>query len=135
MTQNDIQLIKSSWGWILTRRNKAADLFYDKLFKVAPSVKPLFPEDLTEQKKKLIDSISIVVNNLNKVDDVKETLMALGERHRNYGAVAAHYPVVANVLIATLQEGMGARFTKEAKTAWQKALNIINSVMIEGASY
>jgi hemoglobin-like flavoprotein len=135
MNQNDIQLIKSSWGWILIRRDKAADLFYDKLFQVAPSVRPLFPKDMTLQKQKLIDSISVVVNNLNKVEDVKETLMELGKRHRKYGAVTAHYAVVADVLIATLQEGMGDRFTQEAKVAWQKALNIINSVMIEGASY
>ena len=42
----------------------AADLFYDRLFIIAPHVRSLFPQDLSEQKKKLMQMLATAVANL-----------------------------------------------------------------------
>lgn len=44
----------------------AADLFYDRLFEIAPQVRPLFPEDLGGQKKQLMGMLGTAVGNLHK---------------------------------------------------------------------
>lgn len=94
MDKNDIELIKSSWGWVLLNRDKAGTLFYEKLFKAAPSVKHLFTTDVNEQQKKLIAAISFVVKNLDNFSKIEDKIKELGKKHNSYGAADAHYPVV-----------------------------------------
>ena len=47
---------------------KAAELFYGRLFEIAPQVRAMFPDDMTEQRKKLMATLAIVVNGLNNLD-------------------------------------------------------------------
>jgi hemoglobin-like flavoprotein len=42
--------------------------------------------------------------------------------------------VVADTLLWTLQQGLGAAFTKDVKEAWEAALSVIAGVMIAGAN-
>jgi hypothetical protein len=47
-----------------------ADLFYDRLFEIAPGVRPLFPDDMKEQKMKLIAMLATAVTNLHQTDKI-----------------------------------------------------------------
>ena len=52
MTPEQIALIQQSFAKVAPISEQAAVLFYDRLFKVAPSVRAMFPEDMTEQRKR-----------------------------------------------------------------------------------
>src|SRR5262245_16363191 len=52
MTPEQVTLVQSSFKSIAPIASKAADLFYDRLFEIAPEVRPLFPADLSNQKVK-----------------------------------------------------------------------------------
>src|SRR5262245_27279043 len=54
MTPVQVQLVQDSFKTIAPAAATAADLFYDRLFMTAPQLRPLFPRDLSEQKKKLV---------------------------------------------------------------------------------
>ena len=43
-------------------------MFYDRLFEVAPQVKAMFPADMTEQRKKLMATLAVVVNGLANLE-------------------------------------------------------------------
>ena len=86
---------------------QAADLFYGRLFEVAPQVRSLFPDDLSEQKKKLMGMLAVVVNGLDKLDTILPAASALAKRHVGYGAAPEHYPVVGGALLWTLEKGLG----------------------------
>ena len=57
----------------------------------------------------------------------------LAERHVGYGAQPAHYAVVGQALIDTLDKGLGAEFTPETRAAWETAYGTLSAVMIEAA--
>lgn len=64
----------------------AATLFYDKLFELNPALRPLFPStDLREQKKKLMQTLTVAVRGLYRLDDLTPAPEALGRRHVGYG--------------------------------------------------
>ena len=111
----------------------AATLFYGRLFETAPAVKPLFTGDMDEQGKKLMQMIGIAVNTMEDVGAIVPALETLGAKHVEYGAVPDHYPVVGEVLIATLAEALGDGFTDEAREAWAKTYGALSSVMLKGA--
>jgi hemoglobin-like flavoprotein len=58
----------------------------------------------------------------------------LGERHVGYGALPEHYPVVASVLIDTMQLLGGSDWRPEYSAAWTDALQAISDVMLRGAA-
>ena len=54
LSANDIALVRASFARVVPIQDAAADLFYDRLFAVAPKLRELFPPDLRDQKRKLV---------------------------------------------------------------------------------
>ncbi|RDH84681.1 MAG: hypothetical protein DIZ80_04230 [endosymbiont of Galathealinum brachiosum] len=97
--------------------------FYDELFTRYPAVKPLFEN--TEEKAqagKLAAALKLLVDNLHNEDALKATLTVMGERHQGYGALPDHYPVVAELLIASFKKIIGRSWTKAISAAWMELL-------------
>ena len=57
----------SSFKKVVPIAGTAADLFYDRLFEIAPEVRSLLPQDLGEQKMKLMTMLGTAVSNLHKL--------------------------------------------------------------------
>jgi nitric oxide dioxygenase len=88
MTPNQIKLVQTSFAQVAPIATTAADLFYGRLFETAPQVRSMFPEDLSEQKKKLMAMLGTVVAGLNQLDTLMPAVCALGRRHGGSGVTA-----------------------------------------------
>ena len=107
MTPDQIKLVQDSFAKVAPMSEQAAILFYDRLFEVAPQVKAMFPADLTEQRKKLMATLAVVVTGLSNLESILPAASALASRHVAYGARPEHYPVVGGALLWTLEKGLG----------------------------
>ncbi len=108
-------------------------LFYGRLFEIAPQVKAMFPADMTEQRKKLMATLAVVVNGLSNLESVLPAASALAMRHVSYGAKAEHYPVVGAALLWTLEKGLGEDWTPAVADAWTTAYGTLSGFMITEA--
>ena len=133
MTPDQVRLVQQSFSKVAPIADQAAIMFYDRLFEVAPSVKALFPADLTEQRKKLMATLGAVVNGLSSIESILPAASALATRHVAYGAKAEHYPVVGGALLWTLQKGLGEAWTPEVAAAWTAAYGTLSTYMISEA--
>jgi len=133
MTPRQIEIVKQSFARILPFQEQATELFYCRLFELDPSLRLMFRTDMTEQKKKLMLALALVVANLEKLDSLLPTVRELGQRHKSYGVRDRHYDVVGQALLWTLEIGLGSSWTKELAEAWQFAYSQLASAMIEGA--
>src|ERR1700745_1227938 len=113
MTPAQVALVQASFAKVAPVADQAAQIFYDRLFAVAPQVRSLFPNDMTEQRRKLMGTLGVVVNALDKLETVFPAASALPKRHASYGAQPAHYPVVGEALLWTLQRGLGDAWTDD----------------------
>jgi len=129
VTPQQIELVQASFQKVVPIAGTAADLFYDRLFETAPQVRTLFPDDLSEQKKKLMAMLGTAVANLHKLETILPAVKALGERHKGYGVTAAHYAPVGAALLWTLEKGLGPDFTPDTKAAWTEAYTALAGVM------
>ena len=129
MTRDQIVIVQDSFKKVVPIAATAADLFYDRLFVIAPEVRPLFPGDLKEQKKKLIAMLATAVTNLHQVDSIAPAVADLGKRHAAYGVKAEHYQPVGAALLWTLEQGLGPDFTPPVKDAWTSAYLLLAGVM------
>jgi hemoglobin-like flavoprotein len=133
MTPEQIILVKTSWNQVVPIKEKAAEMFYSKLFDLDPAVKPLFTSDIVEQGKKLMMAISTVVNSLDEIETIVPIIQDMGRRHAGYGVKPQHYDTVGTALLWTLETGLGPAFTSEVKDSWIRAYFLIAIVMKDAA--
>jgi hemoglobin-like flavoprotein len=133
MTPDQVKLVQHSFSKVAPISDQAASIFYDRLFEVAPQVKAMFPADMTEQKKKLMATLAVVVNGLSDLSSILPAASALAKRHVGYGAKPEHYPVVGGALLWTLEKGLGEGWTPDVATAWTAAYGTLSGFMISEA--
>lgn len=128
-----IEQLETSFDLIAPHGDELVADFYERLFAAAPSVRDLFPEDMKRQRAMLLSALVLLRKSLRDLDRIVPTLRALGARHVAYGAVPEHYPLVGEVLIASMAAIAGDAWLAEYDAAWSGAFAIVASVMIEGA--
>ena len=133
MTPDQVQLVQQSFAKVAPISETAAVLFYDRLFDIAPKVRAMFPTDLTEQRRKLMATLAVVVGGLGNLESVLPAASALAKRHVSYGAKAEHYPVVGAALLWTLEKGLGDGWTPDVAEAWTAAYGTLSGFMISEA--
>jgi len=133
MTPDQVSLVQDSFAKVAPISEQAAVMFYDRLFEVAPAVKSMFPVDMTEQRRKLMATLAVVVNGLGDLQSILPAASALAIRHVSYGARAEHYPVVGAALLWTLEKGLGEAWTPDVAAAWSAAYGTLSGFMISKA--
>lgn len=133
MTERQIQLVKNSWSYVIINSDDAGQLFYSRLFEVAPNVRHLFKEGTKEQARKLMNMVTLIVAKLHKLDEIIEEVKALAQRHSTYGAHPAHYAVVGECLVWTLRKGLRDKWNEEIEKAWITIYGVLAKAMIEHA--
>src|SRR5882757_3043206 len=133
MTPDQVALVQQSFAKVAPIADKAAEMFYDRLFEVAPAVRPLFRGDMAEQRQKLMATLAAVVGGLSDLPGVLPAASALAKRHVGYGARPEHYAVVGETLLWTLERGLGSHWTPQLAAAWTAAYAILSGFMIEEA--
>jgi hemoglobin-like flavoprotein len=131
----NLEALETSFDLVAPRGDELMDVFYARLFAVAPAVEPLFAgADLRRQKTMLLGALVLLRKSLRNLDAIVPTLRDLGARHVAYGAVPEHYPVVGEVLLYSMAATAGAAWTPEYQEAWSEAYGVVAGAMLEGAA-
>ncbi len=134
MTPQQVTLVQDSFAKVVPIADQAAEIFYGRLFEIAPQVKPLFKGDMAKQRRALMGTLGVVVNGLSNLSSVLPAASALAKKHVGYGVEAAHYPIVGASLLWTLEKGLGDAWTPEVAAAWAEAYGTLSGFMV-GEAY
>ncbi len=133
MTPEQVALVQQSFSKVAPIADQAAAMFYGRLFEMAPEVKPLFKGDISEQGRKLMGTLAVVVGGLTKLETILPAASALAKKHVNYGVQPQHYTPVGAALLWTLEQGLGPAWTAETSEAWTSAYTTLSGYMIAEA--
>ena len=131
MTADQVRLVRESWVKVEPIAATAAAMFYDRLFQLDPSVRPLFKRDVTDQGRMLMSMLRIVVARLDDLGSLVPSVRMLGARHAAYGVRDEHYAVVGQALLWTLEQGLGRAFTDDTRAAWAAAYDLLATTMMD----
>lgn len=134
MTETQIALVQNSFRAVQPIADTAARLFYDHLFTLDPTLRPMFRGDIAEQGRKLMHMLSVAVHGLSKLDQIVPAVEQLGVRHAGYGVRDEHYATVGAALLDTLQQGLGEQFTPDVRDAWVAAYTLLAGTMQRAAA-
>ncbi len=133
MTPHQTQLIRRSHALLAPTADAAGELFYRKLFALAPELQPLFIGDMRQQAARLMQMIGAAVGLLDRPAQLLPVLAHLGARHAGYGVQPRDYQVVGVALIDTLAEGLGQAFDDETRGAWAAMYALVSTTMLAAA--
>jgi nitric oxide dioxygenase len=133
MTPLEVAAVQRSFALVVPIREQAAEIFYDRLFTLDPSLKKLFKGDMKDQGRKLMSALALVVTGLANPKSILPTVEGLGAKHVSYGVEDKHYDTVGAALLWTLEKGLGEKFTPEIKAAWTAAYTLLAGVMKDAA--
>jgi hemoglobin-like flavoprotein len=123
-------LIQKTWAQVVPIADQAAAIFYQRLFEIDHSTRVLFrTTDMVQQRKKLVQILSVAVSSLDNLGALSKTVQDLGRRHAGYGVKDAHYDSVGVALLWTLEQGLGSACTPEAAAAWKEVYGLLSNIM------
>jgi len=131
MDTKQIELVQASFEQVKLVADDAAEIFYNRLFDVAPYTRHLFTGDMRKQGAMLMSTLGLAVGSLHEVEKIIPAVQALGRRHAGYGVKFEHFAVVGESLLWTLKQALGPAFTFELKEAWTNAYLMLADVMQE----
>ena len=136
MTEEQIQLVQTSFKKVDAISETAAQIFYSRLFELQPEFKEsLFKHtDIKDQGKKLMNMIKMAVLGLSDLSKLKPAVEQLGVRHAGYGVIDDHYDTVGEALIYTLGKGLETDFTRDVEDAWIACYGLLAETMKTAAN-
>lgn len=134
MTSRQIELVQSSFRLVQPNLESAAAVFYDRLFELDPSLRKMFHTSREEQARKLAQALTVVVTAIDRPNQIRGAVEALGRRHGGYGVRDEHYAIVGSALLWTLEAGLREAFTPDVREAWSTAYGWLAFTMRRAAA-
>lgn len=134
ITANQKELVQTTFGMVVPIADKAAEIFYAKLFELDPELKPLFKGNMAEQGNKLMTMLAAAVKGLDDLEALVPVVQDLGKRHIGYGIMDSHYDTVGAALLGTLEAGLGEAWDRDVKEAWIAVYTLLATTMKETAA-
>lgn len=126
----DAQLeLQSSLHIMLSDQDAFAAIFYEKVFSISPEVRALFKKNMRDQGRLLTHMLAGIVYSLARPDHLITGVRNLGKSHVRYGVTAAHYPVVREAMLYTIDKVLGDNKTPKTMEAWTGSLDFILTEM------
>jgi hemoglobin-like flavoprotein len=130
MNSDQIALIRETWPAVASKADALTATFYARLFEIDEGAARLFVHvDMSAQRKKLAQTLAVVVHALDDPDALLPAVSALGKRHTHYGVESHHFDSVGEALLTALGSTLGADYTQEIHDAWADAYAVLAAVM------
>jgi nitric oxide dioxygenase len=133
LSEDEIETLRESLLYLQEHKELATSVFYENLFEIDPTLRPMFGEDLTEQSNKALFAFGAIVAQIHDLDICREMTSELATRHVAYGVRPEHYASVGGAVLKTVEMVMDTAMTDEIAVAWQKAYDAVAAAMIETA--
>ncbi len=107
MTPEREQLVRDTWKRFEPKAADHARYFYDKLFKLDPETTTMFARaNMDEQRQRLMETLGMLVAELDDPERLVSDLVVLGRRHGAYGVRDSDYDAAGVALLWTLEKAL-----------------------------
>lgn len=131
----DISRIQESFGTLTVHGEEMVSRFYRVLFDKFPEFQTFFPQShLSQQYAAFLSGLRTLVLGIENPEELRSTLIQLGERHQRYGIKNKHYPPVVYALLHVLAEFGGDGIDGKTYDAWENFLHLMRAIMLESYS-
>lgn len=141
MTPSQVRVVRNTFKQVEPLLAQVGELFYLRLFEIAPDTRPLFGDNIAAQRDKFMQVVTEIVK-LHMVsplllpvtrlegESVTLRIQDLGRRHAAYGVREAHFGMAREAFLWTLERALTSQFTPLVREAWGAAFDMLARMMI-----
>lgn len=133
LTDRKTLIIKTSWSYVIAQPEMTGEMFYEKLFEINPALQAMFPQDMEQQVRKLIDMITYMVSRMQAMPEIQKDIDAMAVRHAGYGVQDAHYATVGEALLWVLENRLEDQWDEETRQCWTELYDMWATSMIKAS--
>ena len=133
LTPGTIQIVKQTAPLLGQHAEELTRLFYQRMFKHNPEVKPFFNaahQHSGRQQKALAGAIVAYASHIDRLEAIGSAVELIAHKHVSLTVKPEHYPIVGENLLAAIKELLGDRATPEIIDAWAEAYTHLAEIMI-----
>jgi hemoglobin-like flavoprotein len=134
LSVKQIRLVRESLESLMEWETSVVLLFYGRLFEIAPETRALFKIDIHEQSTKLMETLRVTVDALDRFEELVPVLADLGRKHGTYGVQAYQYEKLRSALLWAMGQALGLEFDGETRAAWDRLIVTVSAVMLEASA-
>lgn len=136
MTEQQSNIVQSSYAKFLARAINNANVLYENLFEIAPQTKEVFQNTTNEKKSQMfVAIIRKIVKGIHDWENVKKELEELAQQHKNYKLQPEYFQHLEMSLITTLKNIAEDEWNSSLEDAWsayfKKVANVIKEKVFE----
>lgn len=124
----DLDLIKrltASYQTIVSAGDRMPDQVFTRLFDFEPSLRSLFPDDISPVKHHFARLLHWLVRHLHEPQKLRIALVDLGKRHEGYSVKVEHYPIFCDVLVESMADISGDDWNDELARDWRQTFELM----------
>ncbi|SNS16145.1 globin domain-containing protein [Tropicimonas sediminicola] len=133
-TELEMSQVKQSFEDLRPYLEPTSLFFYEALFKRAPELRELFREDLKGQGMRFMNTLGLILADMEKSNGSSVDYAELGRLHATLGIRQAHFAPMEEALMESLGDKLGERFTPELEQAWRAAYEAFSKKLIESGN-
>lgn len=143
-SKESVQLVKQSWAILSKDAQANAVAFFRNVFKIAPEAKGFFyfmqdtSVPLEENPKlkvhalqvfRLTGNAAVQLGDKGAFEVLESGLHKLAAKHLSKGVEDAHFEVVKEALLQTIEEGLPEFWSPALKSAWADAYDALATII------
>lgn len=126
-------LIQRTFAQAANKVDVVMELFGNRVIEFDPSLQPLFKAERYHQGRKIMETLAIIINSLDKLDILIPLVEGIAKRLTAYGVKRSHYPIFGTALLWTLEKSLGAPFIPDAREAWRSVYGDLSKIAVDAA--
>jgi hemoglobin-like flavoprotein len=133
MTPEAIARVQASYDALAGDAPAMSERFYLELFNADPTLRPLFPADLSTLRNHFEAALALIVRNLHEMEALADSLRELGAQHVGWRARPDDYVTARTALVAAVRS-VAPQWSEELERDWRAAVTAIVVRMLQGAA-
>jgi len=133
LSQQTIDIIKSTVPVLEIKGNEITTVFYSNLFRDYPELLNIFNQTNQQkgrQQNALANTVYAAAANIDRLPVLLPAVKQIAHKHRSLMVKAEHYPIVGEYLLKAIKEVLGEAATDEILSAWAEAYGVIADIFI-----
>ncbi|MEO1128712.1 MAG: globin domain-containing protein [Planctomycetota bacterium] len=130
MGPNQTYRLRRSFCELVPRFDAVAERFFDGVANRSPSLGRGIAACRDDARRKLLTAVGLVVTRADRLAELEDALLELGEGHVEYDCSPDEYAVVLEELIAAFREWSGPTWTEQLELDWSDALDTVADLIV-----
>ena len=133
LTEAQKKIVRQTYVHVARREYSAGEMFYERLFAIAPQLQGMFPNDMTQMRLKFIQTVGSYVKALEIGENYNRVIEKLGQRHVGYGVKPEHFDLFRQAFLWAIRQTLDEHYSLEVEEAWSALYDTMALIAIGGA--